>query len=82
MELKELPECAGENSEVEGVGVEFWVYREGSAPDPLEIVVQLATEPKPFLFGFQTRQVLAEGFRALPNDTTVEMPEKELYLWM
>jgi hypothetical protein len=82
VELKELPECSGEGSEVEGIGVELWLYREGSAPDPLEIIVQLTTEPEPFYFGFQTRQVVAEGFRAFPDETTVDMAEKELYLWM
>ncbi|KAB2969671.1 MAG: hypothetical protein F9K18_00835 [Thermoanaerobaculia bacterium] len=81
-ELQELPEWSTEDVVVEGIGAGITVYREGSAPDPLEIVVQFATESEPFLHFFESSQVVAEGFRVFPDGTVTEMLEQELYGWM
>lgn len=81
-ELGELPEFATEEVVVEGVRAGITVYREGSDPGPLEIVVQFATDPEPFLHFFRSGQVVAEGFRVHPDGRIEDMPEKELYAWM
>jgi hypothetical protein len=81
-ELKDLPEWSTEDVVVEGIEAGITVYREGNAPAPMEIVVQFATESKPFLHFLRTSQVVAEGFRVFPDGAISDMPERELYAWM
>jgi len=82
VELKDLPEFSTEDVVVEGIGAEITIYREGSAPGPVEIVVQFTTESEPILRFFRMSQVVAEGFRVYPDGAVSDVLERELYYWM
>lgn len=80
-ELQGLPEWSSEDAVVESVRTEITTYREAAPPDPLRIVVQLATEPERFLFLFRLCNVMAEGFEITSTGAVRDLAEEELYYY-
>lgn len=80
-ELKALPDWSSEEAVVEGVDSTITTYREATPPDPIRIVVQLATEPERFLFFFRHCHVVAEGFEITAEGAVYDLPEEELYYY-